>query len=165
MPSIKWAQYQHFWFLPLVGQIMLIQLWIFYSQTFILSKKIYNFVFFLENNPLLYLFAKKGINKSINKFLLLRPFTLWLLQRSPNQSGFKILTKGHSLCKQCLHDLLFNETKYLPSNLSKLARDDISCQFKKSRYLCRHFLKNKWTLGTIVYSYPSPTLFFGFSSL
>ena len=37
-----------------------------------------------------------------------------------------MLDKGHSFCKQCLHDL----------------------QFKKTRYLCRHCLQNEWTLLT-----------------
>ena len=31
-------------------------------------------------------------------------------------------------------------------NLSKLARADISCQFMKTRSLCRHCLQNEWTL-------------------
>ena len=45
--------------------------------------------------------------------------------------------KGHLFCKQCLHGLQFNKTRYSLPNLSKLARADISCQFKKRRYLCR----------------------------
>ena len=56
------------------------------------------------------------------------------------------LFKGHSFCKQCLHDLQFKKTRYSSPNLSKLARADISCQFKKTRYLCRHCLQNEWTL-------------------
>ena len=48
-----------------------------------------------------------------------------------------MLFKGHSFLKQCLHDLQF-KNKVLLTKLSKLARADISCQFKKTRYLCRH---------------------------
>ena len=54
-------------------------------------------------------------------------------------------TKGHSLCKQYLHDLQFKKTRYPSWNFSKLARADISCQFQKTRYLCRHCLQNEWT--------------------
>ena len=39
--------------------------------------------------------------------------------------------------------------RYSSPNLSKLARADISCQFQKTRYLCRHCLQNEWTLLTI----------------
>ena len=42
------------------------------------------------------------------------------------------LDKDHSFCKQCLHDLQFKKTRYSSSNFSKLARADISCQFKKT---------------------------------
>ena len=52
--------------------------------------------------------------------------------------------KGHLFCKQCLHDLQFKKTS---TNLSKLARADISCQFKKTRYLSRQCLQNEWTLA------------------
>ena len=41
--------------------------------------------------------------------------------------------KGHSLCKQCLHDLQFMKKGLHSPNLSKLARADISCQFMKTR--------------------------------
>merc|ERR1719319_359368 len=54
--------------------------------------------------------------------------------------------KGHSFCKQCLHDLQFMKTMSSSPNLSKLARADISCQFMKTRSLCRHCLQNDWTL-------------------
>ena len=57
-----------------------------------------------------------------------------------------MLFKGHSFRKQCLHDLQF-KNKVLLTKLSKLARADISCQFKKTRYLCRHWcLQKEWTL-------------------
>ena len=58
-----------------------------------------------------------------------------------------VLIKGHSFCKQCLHDLQFMKTRYSSPNLSKVARVDISCQFKETRYLCRHCLQNEWTLA------------------
>ena len=61
------------------------------------------------------------------------------------------VTRSHSFCKQCLHALPFRKTRYSSPNLSKLARVDISCQFKKTRYLCRHCLQNKWTLVSIVF--------------
>ena len=57
------------------------------------------------------------------------------------------IPKGHSFCKQCLHDLQFMKTRYSSPNLSKVARVDISCQFKETRYLCRHCLQNEWTLA------------------
>ena len=53
-------------------------------------------------------------------------------------------TKGHSFCKQCLHDLQFRQfmkTGYSLPNLSKLARADINCQFMKTRLLCRTVYK------------------------
>ena len=43
-------------------------------------------------------------------------------------------------CKQCLHDLQFMKTSTSSPNLSKLASDDIICQFMKTRPL------SKWTL-------------------
>ena len=57
--------------------------------------------------------------------------------------------KGHSFCKQCLHDLQFKKMRYSSRNLSKLASADISCQFKKTRYLCRRCLQNEWTLEAL----------------
>ena len=45
------------------------------------------------------------------------------------------LAKGHSLCEQCLYNLLFMKKGSSSPNLSKLARADISCQFMQS--LCR----------------------------
>ena len=46
--------------------------------------------------------------------------------------------KDHSFYKQqCLHDLQFMKKIYFSPNLSKLARADISCQFMKTRSLCR----------------------------
>ena len=56
------------------------------------------------------------------------------------------LAKGHSFCKQCLHDLQVMKKRSSSPNLSKLARADISCQFIKTRSLCRHCLQNEWTL-------------------
>ena len=38
------------------------------------------------------------------------------------------------------------ENNVLLTELSKLARADISCQFMKTRSLCRHVLQNEWTL-------------------
>ena len=55
----------------------------------------------------------------------------------------KIRTKGHLFCKQCLQHLQFKKTRYSSPNLSMLARADISCQFKKTRCLCRHALFTK----------------------
>ena len=54
--------------------------------------------------------------------------------------------KGHSFCKQCLYILQFMKTRSFSPNLSKPARADISCQFMKTRSLCRHCLQNEWTL-------------------
>ena len=51
--------------------------------------------------------------------------------------NLKKIPKGHSLCKQCLHDLQFMKKGSSSPNLSKLARADISCQFMKTRSLCR----------------------------
>ena len=45
--------------------------------------------------------------------------------------------KAHSLCKQCLHDLHFLKKGPFSTNISKLARADISCHFMKTRSLCR----------------------------
>ena len=45
--------------------------------------------------------------------------------------------KAHSLCKPCLHDLHFVKKESSSPNLSKLARADISCQFMKTKSLCR----------------------------
>ena len=42
-----------------------------------------------------------------------------------------MLSKGHSLCKHCLHDLQFIKKGSSSPNLSKLARADISCQLMK----------------------------------
>ena len=60
-----------------------------------------------------------------------------------------VFPKGHSFCKQCLHDLQFMKTRSFSPDLSKLARADISCQFMKTRSLCRHCLQNEWTLGLV----------------
>ena len=60
----------------------------------------------------------------------------------------RVYFKGHLFCKQCLHDLQFLKTRSSSPNLSKLARADISCQFIKTRSLCRHCLQNEWTLVT-----------------
>ena len=60
------------------------------------------------------------------------------------------ITKGHSLCKQCLHDLQFMKKGYSSSNLSKLARTDISCQFMKRRSLCRTVYKMNSNVSTVV---------------
>ena len=56
------------------------------------------------------------------------------------------LHKCHSFREQ------FQKTRYCSPNLSKLARADISCQFKKTRFLCRHCLQKEWTLASIPYS-------------
>ena len=58
-----------------------------------------------------------------------------------------LVCQCHSFCKQCLHNRQFKKTRYSSPNLSKLARADISCQFKKTRYLCRHCLQKELTLG------------------
>ena len=49
---------------------------------------------------------------------------LWHLEKVDNRKLTLLIGKGHSFCKQCLHNL----------------------QFKKTRYLSRHCLQNKWTL-------------------
>ena len=48
--------------------------------------------------------------------------------------NLKYLIKGHSLCKQCLHNLQLMKKG---SSSPNLARADISCQFMKTRSLCR----------------------------
>ena len=53
----------------------------------------------------------------------------------------KEFTKGHSFCKQCLHDLQFMKKESSSPNLSKLVRADASCQFKKTRSLCKTVYK------------------------
>ena len=45
--------------------------------------------------------------------------------------------KGHSFCKQWMHNLQFMKTRSFSPNLSKLGRSDISCHFMKTRSLCR----------------------------
>ena len=52
----------------------------------------------------------------------------------------------HSLCKQCVHDLQFMKKGFSSPNLSKLARADISCQFIKTRSLCRTVYKITFTV-------------------
>jgi hypothetical protein len=52
-----------------------------------------------------------------------------------------VLHKGHSLCKQCLHDLQFMKKGSSSLNLSKLARADISCQFMKKNPCAELFTK------------------------
>ena len=47
------------------------------------------------------------------------------------------VTKAHSLCKQCLHDLHFLKKGSYSTNLYNLARADISRHFMKTRSLCR----------------------------
>ena len=60
-------------------------------------------------------------------------------------------TKGHSLCKQCLHDRQFMIKGSSSPNVSKLARADISCQFMKTRSLCRiNCLLNEWILTNLL---------------
>ena len=49
--------------------------------------------------------------------------------------------KGHSFCKQCLYHVQFMKTRSSSQNLSKLARDDISCQFMETKSLCRSVYK------------------------
>ena len=51
-----------------------------------------------------------------------------------------------SLISVCTIFSLRNQGTYSLPNFSKLARADMSCQFKKRRYLCRHCLQNEWTL-------------------
>ena len=65
-------------------------------------------------------------------FEILFPFMKWF--------------QGHSFCKQWLHDLQFMKTRFSSPKVSKLARAEVSPQFKKIRYLCRHCLQNEWTL-------------------
>ena len=48
-----------------------------------------------------------------------------------------IFAKDHSFGKQAMQDLQFMKTRSSSPNLSKLARADISCQFMKTRSLCR----------------------------
>ena len=78
-------------------------------------------------------------------------FSYWskLLKYSTDHENcicnFKV-DKGHSFCKQCLHNLQFKKPRYSSPKTSKLARADISCQFKKAMYLYRHSLQNEWTL-------------------
>ena len=84
-------------------------------------------------------------------------YITWLMSQQPttntdvdkpysqNSNWFKFwISKGHSFCKQCLHNLLFKKTRYSSPNLSKLARADISCQFNKTRYLCGHSLQDEY---------------------
>ena len=57
------------------------------------------------------------------------------------------ITKAHSLCKQCLHNLHFLKKGSFSPNLSKLARADISCHLIKNKILVQNCLLNKWILG------------------
>ena len=50
-----------------------------------------------------------------------------------------------SLISVCTIFSLRNQGTYSLPNFSKLARADMSCQFKKRRYLCRHCLQNECT--------------------
>ena len=100
-------------------------------------------------------------NKPSSQHLnLLRPFKMfsaikrWIFCQEVKKASKQYISKGHLFCKPCLHDIQFIKTRYFSRNLSKLARADISCQFKKPRYLCRHCLQNEWTLDVVVgYSY------------
>ena len=96
----------------------------------------------------------KDVRKKLIKKLSEKTETLW--RTNYCLAGYLFLVifqklgcvvKGHSFCKKCPHDLQFKKTRYSSPNLSKLARADISCQFKKTRHLCRHCLQNEWTLG------------------
>ena len=58
----------------------------------------------------------------------------------------KVNTKGHLLCKQCLHALQFMKKGSSSPNLSKLARADISCQLYENKILVPNCLHNEWTL-------------------
>jgi hypothetical protein len=40
------------------------------------------------------------------------------------------------------------KTRFSSPNLSKLARADISCQFMKTKSLCRHFLQSLFSVHT-----------------
>ena len=59
------------------------------------------------------------------------------------------ISKGHSLCKQSLHDLQFMKKGSSSPNLSKLA---ISCQFMKNKILVQNCLHNEWTLKPFMQS-------------
>ena len=63
---------------------------------------------------------------------------------------FNFLDKGHSLCKQCLHDLQIMKKWSSSPNLSKLA----SCQFMKTRSLCRTFTQWMDFRGTFINDVP-----------
>ena len=87
---------------------------------------------------------------SLTNFLIFRPCLVQNRERPielanvgycDKMSAFK----GYSLCEHCLHDLQFMKKGSSSPNLSKLAIADISCQFMKTRSLCRHCLQNKWT--------------------
>ena len=65
----------------------------------------------------------------------------------PISSKFTYLSKGNMFCKQCLHNLQIMKTRSSSPNPCKLARADNSCQFMKTRSVCRHCLQNEWTLA------------------
>ena len=71
---------------------------------------------------------------------------------SPNGSTFN-LKKAHK--KNKIKAIRFVKTRSSSPNLSKLARANISCQFMKTRSLCRHCLQNKWTLEATLIPKPS----------
>ena len=92
--------------------------------------------------------AKQTVGKALNN--LEGTVSAWKINgygdpsRKNNSRYTKIvryLLKGHSFCKKCLHDLQFMKTRSSSPNLSKLARADMSCQFTKTRSLCRTVYK------------------------
>ena len=87
-------------------------------------------------------------NKPSSQHLnLLRPFKMfsaikrWIFCQEVKKASKQYTSKGHSFCKQCLHNLQFIKTRYISWNLSNLARADISCQFMKTRSLCKTVYK------------------------
>ena len=93
---------------------------------------------FSKANDFFYKRFYQGINKTQSRKLFSIIFSIVY-----SKTNYSTLTKGHSFCKQSLHNLQFMKTSYSSPNLSKLARADISCQFKKTRYLFTNFLKCK----------------------
>ena len=97
------------------------------------------------------------ITQSKQNMILLRTFSEQSLDRL-SWTGMKgkwlkkpktivNVVNGHLFCKQCLHDLQFMKRRSSSPNISELARAGISCQFMKTRSLCRHCLQNEWTLA------------------
>ena len=70
---------------------------------------------------------------------------VWFRNQNIKKYCYELFIKGHLFCKQCLHELQFMKTRSSSPNLFKLARAYISCQFMKTRSLCRLGLPNEWT--------------------